>query len=452
MDIRLYNSMSRKIEAFSPLIAGKVSLYQCGPTVYDTPHIGNFRTFVMYDLIRRVFEYNAYEVDQVMNITDVDDKTIRKSHESGQSLEEVTRKYETMFLEGLDSLNILKPKHILRATEHIKEMISLIEALLDKGFAYRSEDGIYMSVEKVKDYGMLANIHLDKADKNRSRVKNDEYDKENPSDFALWKFKSQDDGPVFWEASFGAGRPGWHIECSAMAMEVLGPTIDIHAGGSDLLFPHHTNEVAQSESATGKQFVRYWMHGAFMNISDEKMAKSKKNFLKLEDLDDNSISALAFRYWLLTAHYRSPVNFTFEAVKAAQTALIRLITVVGAYPEGGSIIDSYKERFNSFINDDLNLAQAIALAWEIIKDQKASDADKRATLLDFDKVFGLKLDTAPKTKPVAIPPEIQALAEAREIARSNKDWTQADALRDEIAERGYAVDDTPAGIVVKPLE
>jgi cysteinyl-tRNA synthetase len=287
--------------------------------------------------------------------------------------------------------------------------------------------------------------HLDLSKISKERITNDEYDKENPRDFAVWKFKTPDDGDNSWQAPFGEGRPGWHIECSAMAMKALGSTIDIHTGGIDLIFPHHTNEIAQSESATGMKFVNYWLHGGFVNIGEDKMAKSKGNFLKLSDLEDKSISPLAYRYWLMTAHYRSQVNFTYEAVHAAQNALIRLMATVSTYPEGGSVIPSYKERFQAFINDDLDTPQAIALMWELIKDVTVSPADKRATIADFDKVFGLKLGSVPTIQDEKIPEEVKALAEARQQARLEKDWIKADALRAEIKARGYDVKDEAKG-------
>lgn len=443
MEIRLHNTLTRSKEVFASIKDGEVSMYHCGPTVYDIPHIGNYRTFILNDLVRRVFEYNSYSVIQVMNITDVDDKTIRKSREEGTDLKTVTLRYEALFLDGLQSLNILVPKRLIRATDYIPVMIDLVSKLIEKGVAYKTDDGIYMSIEKTKDYGALA--HLDISKISKERITNDEYDKENPRDFALWKFKSPEDGSNSWLAPFGEGRPGWHIECSAMAMDAIGPTIDIHTGGIDLIFPHHVNEIAQSESATGKQFVRYWLHGGFINVAEEKMAKSKGNFLKLSDLDINSISPLSYRYWLMTAHYRSPVNFTYEAVGAAQNALIRLMATIGIYPEGGSIIPEYKERFNVFINDDLDTPQAVALIWELLKDSKESPADKRATIADFDKVLGLKLDSVPSMQEEKIPEEIIALAEAREDARKEKDWSKADVLRQEIKARGYEVKDTSTG-------
>ena len=449
MDIQIYNTLTRKVETFIPVTKGQLGMYSCGPTVYNTPHIGNYRTFVLSDLIRRTFEYNNYKVTQVMNITDVDDKTIRASREEHVSLEKLTRKHEKMFLDGLASLNILVPTNLLRATENIDEMVALISTLLEKKVAYKAEDGVYMSIAKVKDYGALARIHL--SDHTESRVANDEYDKENPRDFSLWKFKTPEDGDSFWSAPFGDGRPGWHIECSAMSMKVLGPTFDIHVGGIDLTFPHHVNEIAQSESATGKPFVHYWMHGAFVNMTEEKMSKSKGNVIKLETLIDQSISALSYRYWLLTAHYRSPINFSYEAVRGAQTALIRLLSIVAGYPEGGSIIPEYAEKFKADINNDFDLPKAVALTWELVKDSAHTDANKRATLLDFDRVLGLNLSAVPHVAPITtlaaadMPPEIQVLVDARNEARTKKDWKKADALRAEIEERGFSIKDSEAG-------
>lgn len=467
MDIYLYNTLSGKKEEFKPLQKGKVGIYNCGPTVYDTVHIGNLRTFVLYDILRRVFEYNEYFVTQVMNITDVDDKTIKRSHEQGKSLSEFTRHYESLFIADIHSLNILTPHKLLSARDHIKDMIEMISVLLEKDMAYQSRDGIYFSIGKFKDYGKLAKLSIEATDNStlKERIANDEYEKENPRDFALWKFHTEDDGDVVWEAPFGNGRPGWHIECSAMSTRALGPTIDIHAGGVDLIFPHHTNEIAQSEASNDKTFVNYWIHGAFMNVSDTKMSKSKGNFLKLADIEEAGISPLAFRYWLLTAHYRSPINFTIDAVKAAQTAYIRLVEAFLRFNEN-SIYEhvhiseyklDYKKEFINRINNDLDTPRALALVWELIKDDGIEAKEKVALLLDFDKVFGFGLQAVidmknnendDKTK---IPSEIQALGEARSEARKNKEWDKADALRKEITSRGYEVKDTEEGFEIKLL-
>lgn len=444
MTIELYNTLSEKKETFTPSKKGVVSMYQCGPTVYDTAHIGNLRTYVFNDIVRRVFEYNGFDVDQVMNITDIDDKTIKKSQAEKKSLHEVTTYYESLFLNDLKALNILIPKKILRATEHIPAMIEMIEKLLVQGTAYKASDGIYFSITKSADYGKLA--HIEKRNETVERIANDEYDKENPRDFALWKFHTPEDDDVFFDAPFGKGRPGWHIECSAMSMEALGETIDVHTGGTDLIFPHHTNEIAQSEAVTHKTFVRYWLHGAFMNVNDEKMAKSKGNFLKLADLQEVSISPLAFRFWLLSAHYRTQINFTVEAVKAAQTALIRLIEHFAELGDATGVVNAlYKERFTNFINNDFDMPQAVALAFELMKDKTLSPEDKRATMLHFDTIFGLNLSLLDMTATEDIPAEVSALADAREEARKAKEFEKADALRQEILSRGFEVKDTPSG-------
>lgn len=448
-DIFIFNSLSHKQEVFVPIKNLEVSMYHCGPTVYDFLHLGNYRTIIMNDIIRRIFEYNNYAVKQVMNITDVDDKTIAKSRELKVSLGDLTKKYEEIFLIELKSLNVLQPHNIVRATDYISSMINLIEILIKKGFAYVAEDGVYMTISKVDNYGSLAQLGLKKDLKHR--IQNDEYDKDSPQDFALWKFKSTNDGDVFWPANFGDGRPGWHIECSAMAMEKLGETIDIHTGGIDLIFPHHTNEIAQSESVTEKKFVNYWVHGAFMTNADEKMAKSKGNIAKLSSLEEELISPLAFKYWLFTAHYRSPINFSIDAVRAAQNALIKLMTIVSTYPENGIIIPDYNNRFHDYINNDFDMPKSISLVWELIKDSQYSEADKRATIISFDKVFGLRLDSVEKIIEEIIPIEIQVLAEAREEARKEKDWVKADGLRLEIESRGYRVNDTSDGIKIQSI-
>jgi cysteinyl-tRNA synthetase len=467
MPIFLYNTLSGKKEEFKPLEKGKVGIYNCGPTVYDTVHIGNLRTNILYDIIRRVFEYNNYFVTQVMNITDVDDKTIRKSKEKNISLEELTRHYQTLFLSNIHSLNILTPHKLLSARDHVDHMIEMISILLEKDFAYQSKDGIYFSIGKSKNYGKLAKLKTEATDSSnlQERISNDEYEKENPRDFALWKFYSPDDGNTVWDAPFGKGRPGWHIECSAMSTDALGPTIDIHSGGTDLIFPHHTNEIAQSEATTEKHFVNYWVHGAFLNVNNDKMAKSKGNFMKLPDIEDAGISPIAFRYWLLTSHYRSQVNFTLDAVKASQTAFIRLIEIfvrLNEVKEGDEHIHAhgepreYKTDFLNIINDDFNMPEAIALVWELIKDHSVEAKEKIKLLLDFDKVLGLGLQGVMDMKKTdedenVIPDEIKALGDAREEARKNKEWDKADALRKEIESRGYEVKDTGNSFEIRKI-
>ncbi len=485
--ITLNNTLSGKKELFVPLKKGKVTMYNCGPTVYDFAHIGNFRTYIMSDTIRRVFEYEGLKMKQAMNITDVDDKTIRRSLEEGVTLETLTAKYEKLFWEDMESLNILKPHKILGARDHVKDMIKMISVLLKKGIAYKTADGIYVSIDKVKNYGVLARLKIANTDSGTTgqanhehgRIANDEYDKENPRDFAIWKFSAnkdsaEEDETVAWNAPFGCGRPGWHIECSAMSIKALGKTIDIHTGATDLIFPHHTNEIAQSESATGKTFVNYWIHGGFMNVEDEKMSKSKGNFLKLADLVAEQISPIAFRYWVLTSHYRSQVNFSFDAVRAAQTALLKLCEEIIRWGEEEKIDtkaktgklkriakiapdETYKKEFETAITDDFNMPQAVATMWKVTKDPALSPAEKKTTILDFDKVLGLRLadistiSTSPILKKEEIPLEVTVLAEARLAARLAKDWPKADALRAEIESRGFSVKDTEQGFTIEEL-
>lgn len=444
MKIHLQNTLSGVKEEFKPIEEGKVSMYTCGPTVYDLAHIGNFRTFIFSDVLKRMFQYNGYTVDAVMNITDVDDKTIKRSIAEGVSLETLTRKYEEIFFADLASLNILKFPKTPRATESIPEMISLIEKMLANGTAYTSSDGVYFDITKSEDYGKLANLKLENTAK--ERIANDEYDKANARDFSLWKFYSEEDGDVVYEAPFGKGRPGWHIECSAMSMTNLhAETIDIHTGGSDLIFPHHTNEIAQSEAVTGKKFVNYWMHGGFITVDGKKMSKSLGNIFTLTNLHEKGIDPLAYRYFVLGAHYSTLLNFTWEAVEGAQTALKRLREKIVSLPDNGTVV---KSDFLEFINDDLNTPKALALIWDILKDENISDADKKATIIDFDKVLGLKLDMIEKFE---IPEKVQDLINERDLARTEKDFTKSDELRAEIEKLGFQVKDTPEGTQVLPL-
>ncbi len=464
MDIYLHNTASGEKEKFVPNTANKVSIYNCGPTIYDSVHVGNLRAFVMADILRRIFEYNDYNVTQVMNLTDIDDKTIRVSKERGISLLELTRHFEKVFIDDIHALNIQTPHKLLRATEHINEMIQMTSKLIDLDIAYVSKDGVYFSIAKFTRYGDLAKLKIDATDITtlKERINNDEYEKENPRDFALWKFYTEDDGEVFYNAPFGRGRPGWSIECSAMAIKALGESIDIHTGGIDLVFPHHTNEIAQSEAYTGKKFVNYWIHNEHVNINDQKMAKSKNNFLKLADLIDQGISPIAYRYWLLTSHYRSKINLSIEAVKGAQTAYIKLVETFMRLHEVEhehihAVLENrdYKNEFHKSINDDMNTAGAIAIVWEMIKDHSIESKDKIAMLLDFDKVLGLGLNAVSEMRKSGemqkekIPDEITVLAEARQEARKNKEWDKADALRKEIESRGYEVRDVGDGYEIE---
>ena len=457
MEIKLYNTLSRSLETFTPLKDGVVSMYHCGPTVYDYAHIGNLRAYVFADILRRTFEYNKFSVKQVVNITDVghlvtdgddgEDKMTKALKREGkplslEAMREVATFYFERFTDDLKSLNIETPHEFPRASDHIAGDIEIIEKLQEKGIAYTTSDGVYFDISKFPAYGKLGNISLESL-KDGSRVAVNP-EKKSPADFALWKF----DATLGWDAPWGKGFPGWHIECSAMSREFLGQPFDIHTGGIDHIPVHHNNEIAQSEAAYDAPLAHYWMHGAFVTMNDGKMAKSAGGFVTLKTLEDDMVSPLAYRYWLLTAHYRSPVNFTLEAVRGAQNALIKLMTAVSNLPEGGTLVAGYGERFRASINNDLGMSQAIALIWELLKDTAVADTDKRTTILNFDRVLGLKLGSLAPVEEEKVPEEIQALADAREEARKAKEWEKADALRIEIENRGYVVMDTAGGIKI----
>ena len=438
MDLTLYNTTTGTKNKLRPVHDREVRMYHCGPTVYDFAHIGNFRSSIVYDVLRRTLEYANYQTMQVMNITDIDDKTIKRSKEEGVPLSDLTLRYENYFLADLRHLNVKIPQYLPRATEHINGMISLIEKLIADGFAYKAEDGVYFEISKSEGYGALAGLDLEA--QTQERVTGDDYDKKNARDFALWKFWVPEDGENVFDAPFGRGRPGWHIECSVMAMDRLGETIDIHSGGADLIFPHHTNEIAQSEAATGKTFVNNWLHIEFLMVDGQKMSKSLNNFITIRTIVQKGFSPLAYRYWVLGAHYRSKANFTWAGLEGAQTALMRLKDHLGT--EVGEINNAYKERFLEIILDDLDTPRALALAWEVAKDTTLSLADKTATLLDFDLVLGLELE--PKAQE-NIPEKIKILLASREEARQNKDWTKSDEIRDEINALGWGLSDTDNG-------
>ncbi len=455
-DIYLTNTLSKKKELFSPIHPGKVGMYHCGPTVYDSIHVGNLRAFLLADITRRVFAFNNYEVDQVMNITDIghlvsdgddgDDKMTKGLKREGlevnlENMLKLARKYEEVFLADITDLNILRPKIIARASEHIVEDIDMIQKLEEKGFTYTISDGIYFDTEKMPDYGKLGGL----SHSHESRI-GEISEKKNPRDFALWKF----DNDKGWQSPWGQGFPGWHIECSGMSTKYLGDQFDIHTGGHDLASVHHNNEIAQSECATGHApFVNYWLHNEFVNIGEEKMAKSGSNFITLQTVRDNNIDPLALRYLYLQSHYRSQVSFSWEALFAAQTALQKLHSIVAELPQNGVVNNEYKTLFTEMINDDLNTAGGLAIVWELLKNPDISAEDKKATLLDFDQVLGLKLAEQQPVDISEIPENIQKLLKEREIARSHKDWHSADLLRNEIYALGYEIKDTDEGQKIK---
>ena len=445
MPLKFYNTLTREKEIFTPIDDPNVSFYSCGPTVYNYPHIGNYRAYIFADTLKRVLQYDGYKVHHIMNLTDIDDKTIFNSQKEGRTLKEFTEFYTDEFLKDIKSLNIISPTKFTKATDYIDEMVAIIKKLLDKGLAYKSNDGsVYYDIKKFKNYGKLSHLVLEDQKENASgRIKTDEYEKDNAQDFALWKSWDEKDGNVFWDTELGKGRPGWHIECSAMSMSNLGEQIDIHTGGVDNIFPHHENEIAQSEGATGKQFVKYWMHNEWVLVDQKKMSKSADNFYTLRDLIGKGINPLSYRFWLLMANYRTRVNFVWEAVEGAETALKRLYGLyadLGA--DVGSIHKEYQNKFREYLEDDLDTPRALTLLWDVIKDENMSDGDKRATILDFDKVLGLGFENLQED---IIPDEIKKLAEEREEARKNKDFKKSDELRDKINSLGYEVKDTADG-------
>ena len=454
-NIFLYNTKTRSKELFVPIHNKEVCMYHCGPTVYHFAHIGNLRAYVFADILRRTFEWNNYKVKQVINITDVghlvgdgnegEDKMQKGARREGKTAWDIAKFYEAEYKKDLQALNIhTKDTHFPRATEYIQEQIALVKQLEDKGYTYRTSDGVYFDTSKFEHYANFAKLDV-KGMQEGARVEiNDE--KRNPTDFALWKFSpTNEKRDMEWESPWGVGFPGWHIECSAMSEKILETPFDIHTGGIDHIPVHHTNEIAQSECASGHEYVRYWMHVNFLNIKDGKMAKSGENFIRLQTLIDHGISPLSYRYWLLTSHYRSAIDFSFEAVEAAQVALTRLYdTYLSFGAISGEINKSVIEKSKELINDDLNTAQVIAQVWEYIKSTDSNE-NKKATLDELDKVLGLQFSAQKKE---TIPEEIISLAEARLLARQNKDWTESDRLRGEIEVKGFNIKDTENGYTI----
>jgi len=466
--LKLFNSLSLRKEVFKPLDDKAVKWYACGPTLYDYPHIGNYRAFLFYDLLQKWLEHEGYKVTLVMNITDVDDKTINKSRERKETLSELYQFYSKAFFESLDQLGIKRAAIYPRATEHVPQMIALVEKLLTKGIAYKGEDGsIYFKISSFKNYGKLSHLDLKGLKAGASgRVGADEYDKESVSDFALWKAWTADDGEVSWGAPFGKGRPGWHIECSAMSMQYLGESFDIHTGGVDLKFPHHENEIAQSEGATGVRFVKCWLHNEHLFVEGRKMSKRFKNFYTLRDVLAKGYSPKALRLLLLSTHYRSQLNFTFEALDNAENTVkklgefaFRLNGVKGG--KGARVLDSAlagaKKSFAGALDDDLDVANALAAVFDFVKEfnkavdeQKVSDkqaAEALEFLKEFDSVFGVVDWRA--SREVSLDAAIETLVEERELARKKKDFKRADEIRALLKSKGIILEDTPKGVVWK---
>jgi cysteinyl-tRNA synthetase len=471
MGFKLFNTLSRSVQDFSPLAPPKVGMYCCGPTVYDFAHIGNWRTFVFADLVRRWLEFKNFQVTHVMNITDVEDKIIRGVREKKMSLRKFTGQYEAAFLEDMKALNCREPHVKPRATEHIPQIIALIEKLLARGIAYQAADGsVYFSIEKYRGcgchYGQLLKLNFDEM-RAGERVKSDEYAKESIADFALWKSRVPEDGEVFWPSPFGEGRPGWHIECSAMSTQILGDSFDLHLGGEDLIFPHHEDEIAQSEGATGKPFVKYWLHGAHLLVEGKKMSKSLGNFFTLRDLLAKGYTGREVRYLLLSAHYRETFNFTLDGLQGAKPALARIDECVSklhelAAPSNIALSDQalpasdVLTEFTNALDNDLNISAAwgTVFTWvtesnKRIAENSMSPPDAAMALTTWEKIDSvLGIGTRPDAE---IPPEISSLLEARQAARKAKDFKKSDSIRDELKAKGWTIEDTPKGPKLKKI-
>ena len=470
-EIQFHNTLTDQTEPFHPLVTGEVRAYTCGPTVYDYAHIGNFRTFVFQDVLRRYLKSRGYRVIQVMNLTDVDDRIIQKAAAAGVSIREYTDKYIRAYLDDRNALNLEPPEHVARATEHIDDMVELIQRLTAKGFTYVSEGSTYFRISKFPNYGKLSKIDV-AGMQTGARVDMDRYDKDNARDFALWKAPKP--GEHFWETPIGPGRPGWHIECSAMAMKYLGETLDIHSGGVDLAFPHHENEIAQSEAATGKTFARYWLHAEHLLVDHEKMSKSMGNFATLRELFAHGHKPSSIRFLLASVPYRRQLNFTPESLQGAASSVDRLRTFAarirsGKFPQGTSPsmagrVAKAREEFDSGLADDLNTAQALAAIFDLVRDvntamdrgefRQGDVALVAAELEAFDAIFAvLRDDDAEKLRamglvsgsPALEESEIEALIAERQAARKRRDFAASDRVRDQLAERGIVLEDSRDG-------
>ncbi|GIM46098.1 cysteine--tRNA ligase [Collibacillus ludicampi] len=457
MAIQLYNTMTRRKEEFIPMEPGKVRMYVCGPTVYNYFHIGNARCFVVFDAIRRYLEYRGFSVEYIQNFTDVDDKIIRTANETGMSPLEVANRFIASYFEDADKLGVKRATAHPRVTENMNEIIKMIEELISKGHAYVVDGDVYYATETFQEYGKLSKQSIEDL-QSGARIEVSEK-KRNPLDFALWKAAKP--GEIAWDSPWGKGRPGWHIECSAMSRKYLGVTFDIHAGGHDLIFPHHENEIAQSEGANEAPFARYWLHNGFVNIRNEKMSKSAGNFLTVRDLV-NQYDPSVLRFFLLSAHYRNPLNFSEELLQQAEQGLQRIQTCyekltywldrATADDPDTVVVEGYRERFEEAMDDDFNTADAISVIFDLVRDANTKmDAEHphrafveayHSLLVTFMDVLGFPL----AKKDVSLDEEIERLIAERNEARKKKDWTRADRIRDQLAEMGILLEDTPQGV------
>ena len=453
--LKIWNTASRSLEEFKPITKGKAGVYTCGPTVYWDAHIGNMRSYVFEDILQRTLELEGYDVKRVMNITDVgeltetgEDKMLLGAQREGKTVQEIAQMYTERFLKDAASLNIKIPQAPLlcKATEHIPEQIELISVLEQKGIAYKTSDGVYFDTSKFPSYGSFSGQRLE--DKEAGARVEVNAEKKNASDFALWKFAPKDSKRQLWESPWGVGFPGWHIECSAMSRKYLGQPFDIHCGGIDHIPVHHENEIAQSEAAYGVKLSNYWLHNEFLLVDGQKMSKSLGNVYTVSDIISRGADPLALRYLFLGTQYRQKQNFTWEALQAAQNALTKLRSTVRGWSKPGTGLTDIEADFKSSLEDDLNTPKALAVLWKLV-DADLPSADKAATMSWMDQVLGLSLD-AYIAKPAVIPADIEALAKNRDAARAAKDWGESDRLRDEIADRGWIVEDTKEGTRVLP--
>lgn len=466
--LKIYNTLSRKLESFKPINPPRVSLYSCGPTVYDHAHIGNFRAFIFVDVLKRYLRYSGYEVNHVMNVTDVDDKTIKGSKESNKKLNDFTTFYLKELHADFENLNIEKPDFMPRATGHINEMINLIQVLINKGYAYKKNGSVYFKISKFPSYAQLANLEQQILKHNASgRLDNDEYQKEEVNDFVLWKARHKEDGNVYWNTKIGRGRPGWHIECSAMAMKYLGETIDIHTGGIDLIFPHHTNEIAQSEAVTGKKFVKYWLHNAFLTVNKERMGKSLGNFYTLKDIIGKGYTPLLIRIVLLKTHYRSLLDFSFEELEDAKNIVIKFVNFLSELESVANqskndlkinfVIDHAREDFCNAMNEDLNISKALAAVFDFMnqinKLVPVLNKKQAKNILDFiikiDSVFGFVgifyNQYKKELKKIVEKQFTKNLIEKRKRARQKRNFKLADEVKNKLLKEGLVVRDKKDG-------
>lgn len=458
MKLRLFDTYTRTLRDFEPLQPPEVGMYTCGPTVYDYAHIGNLRTYIFEDVLRRVLEFNGYRVKQVMNITDVghlssdadtgEDRMEKGSRRTGMSAWEIAEIYTQEFKTDLQRLNIQEPHIWCRATDHIQDQIEYIQCIEAKGYTYLTSDGVYFDTSKLPDYGYLARLNIAGL---QVGVRVDMAEKRNPTDFALWKFSVPNEKrQMEWNSPWGMGFPGWHIECSAMAVKYLGPFFDIHCGGEDHIMVHHPNEIAQTQACHNTRLANFWVHGYFLQINANRMGKSAGNFLRLKTLTDHGYEPLMWRFFCLGAHYRTKLNFTWDGLDSAGMTLNRLRIMAYEWGLPGTPDEEYLERFSEHVNDDLNMPRALALTWDLVK-SKLPFSTKKATLLEFDKIFGLRLaNWQPATE--VVPSEITVLVKQRQQARKKKRWQDADLLREQILVLGYEIEDTKEGPRVRLIK